>query len=249
MLLAVSLIAVFRKAQQFDPARIAMERSGRGPLGEINLQFVRPTIIARTAGIEDWRVKVDRIDVLAGMSDTLESYREVKFLNIHDGRFQKNGRPFAAFRAHAATYAPATQSFELTGEMHLRTVKGDRITSRLARWSEKDDFVRFPEGAEAVFEKNTLLTPQLLVEPRRRLVQCPIGGDAVLNGRKVRADALFWDVDRGIVECPGTVMGESKNMVFQSQSVVFNLKQKTIKTARGRIRLSIKQNADELEVD
>lgn len=247
LLLVAALTAVFRVAQRYDPARIAMEREGRGPMGEINFQFENPTIIARTAGVEDWRVNVDRIDVLGDIGGSLENYRQVKFFGIRDGVFRKNGKPYARFRAQSATFDPSQQQFELTGEMAVRTHQGDRLTSKFARWSERDDFIRFPEGAEGKIEGRPVKSPQVMLEPRKRIVQCPIGAEVVLNGRLVRADSLYWDVEKGRVECPGTISGERKGMLFQAQSVVFNLKAKTMHAARGQFQVMMDRN-DELEV-
>jgi hypothetical protein len=247
LIVLAGLIALFRIAQRFDPS------AGRGPgyreagMGDVSVRLANTLLIAREAGRTQWQMRADRIELRRGANDDLEYYRSADFTGIRDGVLYREGRPETFFTARQATFDQPQQRFDVRGDIRLRSAKGDTIQAEECLWSERDDFVRLPQGARGVFRGQKISTPNLLYSPRRRLLECPQGADAVLDGHPLRAAALYWDVEKQRINCPGFVSGSRKSLTYFAQDVVYDLKARTLKANKGWAQIRIEGQNDEWE--
>src|SRR5437016_2103592 len=87
------LIKLFRIVQQYDPA---LERGAQG-LPEVSLQLTDATLLSRWAGVPEWTMQADRIDVHPQGAGGLDAFRSAEFRGIRNGVLYKNGREQATF--------------------------------------------------------------------------------------------------------------------------------------------------------
>lgn len=243
----LGLVSLFRVVQRYDPG------AGRGPsfeeggLGDISVQFGKSEIIARSAGVRRWRLIADRIDLHRYPSGALENIRTADFRGIHDGILYRSGKPEATFSAQHASYDHVQQRFDIKKKIRVKTVKGDSLQSEECIWSDKDDFVRFPSGAHGTFGKNSVSAPTLLYAPKKRLVQCPQGADAMFEGHPLHATVLYWDLVTDRVDLPGPVNGERKGMKFSVANAKLDLKSHEMSANEGTAELRINSDDSSLE--
>jgi hypothetical protein len=237
------LVALFRVAQRFDPSR--QMGYGQGPLGDVSIRFEGATIISREAGRTQWSVEADLIELKRTAYGDLENYRAADFTGIKNGVFHRGGKPEAFFSARRATFDQPTQQFTVREKIRLRSAKGDTLESEECVWSEREDFVRLPQGAKGVFSGHKLSAPFLLFSPRKRLVQCPQGAEATLDGNPVHAASMFWDIEKGQVRCPGPVSGTRGSLMYQVNDVEIDLKAHAFHANNGTARLRIEEEGPE----
>lgn len=229
------LIAVYRIVQRYELTAQPVEET------QIALRLEDSLIIARAAGRRQWSMRVDRIDLHSGPGRTLESYDSVDFIGIRDGVMYRGDRPEAFFTADMALFSQPMLTFDIRGNILLRSTKGDRFQAEACTWSERDDFVRFPQGARGRLSGHSIEAPFLLYSPRKNVVQCPQGASGTFNHQRLQAGALLWDVDRGIVRCSGPVTGTRKSLTFLAQSVELNLKAHTLTANKVSLQLRIEE--------
>ena len=243
----LSLVRLFRVAQQYDPSAGQGPGYEEGGLGDVSVQFGRSEIISRSAGVRRWRLIADRIDLHRYPSGGLETVRSADFKGIHDGVLYREGRPEAYFSAQTAAFDHQQQRFDIKNGIHVKTVKGDQLESQECIWSDRDDFVRFPSGAHGKFGKNIVSAPFLLYAPKKRTVQCPQGADAVLEGYPVHATVLFWDLAAERVDFPGPINGERKGIKFTAARANLDMKRHVLHANDGTADLRIRGDGSGLE--
>jgi hypothetical protein len=243
----VLLIWLFREVQQFDRSAQPAAGYAEGGMGDISIRFGKSEIISRSAGVRQWRVVADKIELKRYPGGGLDQFRTAEFDGIHDGIFYRKGKTEAFFRANNATFDQAQQRFDIRGKIRVTTTKTDTLAAEDCIWSDRDDFVRFPSGARGKFGKNTVSAPMLLYQPKKRIVQCPQGATGELGGYRVQATILNWDLDRQVVEMPGLVSGERKGIRFTVQSGALDLKRHLLTGNNGHAALSIKGDTPELD--
>jgi hypothetical protein len=234
------LVRLFRIAQQYDPS---LQRVGGANDVDVSIRLNDAVLVSRDQGRPRWTLRARSIELHPLPYGGLESYRSAEFTGIQDGRLFRDGKPEATFSANRATFEQATQRFDITGGLTLKTRKGDSMTAEECVWSENEDFVRLPRGGTGVFNGYQLKAPLLLYQPRKRIVQCPQGGEAVRKGESIRAAAITWDVNTGRVQCAGPVSGERGPLSFTVQSLTMNVKKNTLSANRGVARVRI-ENED-----
>lgn len=242
--LLVGLVMLFRTAQRFDPS--ATPAIDRQALGDISIQFGKAEIVSRAAGQRQWYMQADHIDLRRVQGGDLDQFRAADFKGIRNGIVYRTGKPEASFSAAAATYDQSAQRFDVHGGIRMRTAKGEALTSEDLVWSQKDDFVRFPSGAKWTFGEDTIAAPNLLYSPKKRIVQCQQGADAMFRGYPLHASVLYWDLDKNRVDLPGPVYGERKGISFRAARASMDLKSHDLWASQAHIRLRIR--GDTLEM-
>jgi hypothetical protein len=205
------LVRLFRYARQFDPT-LAQVRQGAGP--EVSIKLQNATIVSRKRGVREWTVKANSIDVHPTEYGGLENYASVDFHGIHNGTLYRDGKPEARFHAKSAAYRQNDGTFDISGPMGLVSKDNDRLDADSCQWSERTDEVRLTRGVRAVLQGHKLESPYVLFSPRKRLVNCPQGGEAKFGRLTARTSIMVWDIKNGLVDCRGPVSGERKNMTF-----------------------------------
>jgi hypothetical protein len=231
----LGLIALFRYAQRYDPARIAPQTR----LPEVSIRLTDATIISRHAGKPRWSLHTDKIDVRPLTYGSLESFRAAELTGIRAGTLYREGKREATFSAEHASFDQASQQLDIRGKLRLDTVKGDRIEAPECVWSEREDAARLPQGARARFRGNTVNAPFLLYSPKRHTVQCPQGVEGRFDGYPLRAAAIDWDVDKGTVHCTGPVSGERRSYTYTVQEAWLDLKKHEMWANKGTAHLRI----------
>lgn len=242
-----ALVQLFRVAQRFDPAAPAASGYRDAGLGDVSIRMSDARIVHRVGGKPMWTLRAGRIDLKHTPGGDLEALRQAEFSKITDGVLYRDGKPDARFEANHAVYDHAAQRFDIRGGIRIRTPKGGRIMAEELVWSERDEFVRFPVGARAEFDKDRVSAPMLLYAPKRRIVQCPQGAEGLFDGHPLRATELHWDVDRGRVDLPGMVSGERRNLTFTAARAVLDLKAKHLSANEGALRFRIEGEGFEPE--
>ncbi len=237
----LGLIRLFRLAQQFDPS---LERNSGSQAPEVSIRLSDATLVSRDEGRPRWTLHSDRIELHPEAYGGLDSIRSVEFSGIRDGVLYREGEREAFFSARHAAFEQATQRFDIRGGIKLSTRKGDRMEAEQCIWSEREDFVRLPQGGTGFFNGYSLKTPLLLYEPKKRVAQCPQGGEAKRNGQSIRAAAILWDVNSGHVHFTGPVSGERGGLSFTVQSLFMDAKKHTLKANNGIASLRIGDEND-----
>lgn len=229
------LMVVYRVVQRYELTAQPVEET------QIVLRLEDSQIIARAAGRRQWSMRVDRIDLHSGPGRTLESYDSVEFIGIRDGVMYRGDRPEAFFSAERAVFSQPLLTFDIRGNILLRSTGGDRLQAEACTWSEQEDFIRFPQGARGSLSGHTIEAPFLLYSPRKNEVQCPQGASGTFHHQRLQASALVWDVDRGIVRCMGPVTGTRKNLTFSAQGAELDLKAHTLMANKVSLQLRIEE--------
>lgn len=228
------LIRLFRYAQRYDPA---LERAAAGAPPEVSIQLENAILLSRTRGVMDWSVHSDRIDVKRPDYGGLDNYSGIDFAGIKGGKLYRDGKLAATYSARSARYDQPTAAFNIEGPLRLISTDGDRLESDKCVWMERGDEVRLTQGAKAVVQGHTLKSPFVLFSPKKRIVSCPQGAEALFDDQTVRASNLVWDVRHGAVVCRGPVSGERKNMTFSAQEAkVYLAEEKGSKGKRTHVR-------------
>lgn len=219
------LIRLFRIAQQYDPS---LERNGGTQGIDVAIRLTDAKFTSRDQGRPQWTMRADSIELHPLPYGGLDTFRSVDFAGIHDGALFRQGKPEATFSASRATFNQTNQQFDISGGLKLNSHKGDSMEADECVWSEKDDFIRLPHGGSGVFNGYTLKAPFLLYEPRKRVVQCPQGGEASRSRETIRASVMMWDIPSGHVHLTGPVSGTRGSMSYQSQSAFLDAKNHTL---------------------
>jgi hypothetical protein len=220
LLVLYGLVRLFRFAQQYDPGA---ERLAAGGAPEVSLLFEDATIVSRTRGITEWTLPVDRIEVRSPMYGGLDSYSSVDFRGIKNGKLYRAGKLEATVSAQSALYEQQSGSFTIGGPLRLVSVDNDRLDAESCIWTERNDEVRLGKGVRAVVQGHSLRSPFVLFSPRKRIVNCPQGAEGVFDTQTLRASNLVWDINRSLVECRGPVSGESAGRSWFAQSARMEL--------------------------
>jgi hypothetical protein len=205
------LVRLFRVVQKFDPT--AQHNVGSG-LPDVSIRFEGAEIVSRHAGVPDWTVQADRIDLRRTDYGGLDNYSSADFIGVHNGVFYRDGKKEAFFKAKNASYDPQKQHFIINGGIHLTSMKGDTLASEQCLWSEREDTVRLERGMNGVIDGHKINAPYVLFSPKKRVVNCPQGAEALFDGYPLHASNLLWDVNSGHVHCLGPVSGKRKSMSF-----------------------------------
>src|SRR5437763_5001142 len=228
------LYRVFQIVRAYEPGRPLPPGYREAGLGDVTIQLGKSEIISRLDGRRQWSLKVYKIDlkhqVLGADPDQFTS---ATFDNIHEGILYRDGKPEATFSARTASFDNPTQRFDVRGGIKVRTVHGDTVESDNLLWSDREDFVRFPNGAKGIFKGNSLSAPVVFYAPKRRALQCPQGADATFKGYPLRASVLYWDIANERVEMPGPVSGERKGLRFSARQATLDLKTRELKANNG----------------
>jgi hypothetical protein len=159
------LIRLFREVQRINLTLRGAPGYAEAGLGDISILFGKSEIISRTAGVRQWRVQADKIELKRYPGGGMDQFRTAEFTGIRDGIFYRKGKPEAFFSANSATFDQSQQRFDIREKIHVTTAKGDSLSAEDCIWSDKDDFVRFPTGATGRFGKNSINAPMLLYQP------------------------------------------------------------------------------------
>lgn len=238
------LVALFRAAQRFEAMQAGRVLPSEDPLNNVRIQIREAVVISRAQGVPRYTVQAKEIRLRQTPNGGLENLSGADFVGIHDGILFREGKPDVFFAAQNASFDQATQRFTVSGGIQARTVRNDTLTAESLVWSEREDFVQFPQGADGVFHKQSVHAPFLLFSPRRRIVQCPQGAEGRFNGNPVRADSLFWDINAEMVNCPGTVTGVYKRITYTASGVQMNLKTREIHANKANTQLRIEGEND-----
>jgi hypothetical protein len=84
------LIKLFRVVQQYDPS--LRQGVGRDALENVSVRFQGAQIVSRTAGVPQWSVKADRIDLKRMDYGGLDNFSGAEFVGIKDGVLYREGR-------------------------------------------------------------------------------------------------------------------------------------------------------------
>lgn len=238
------LIRLFRIAQQYDPS---LAQNGGTEGIDVSIRLTDATLVSRDHGKPRWTLHADRIDLHPLPYGGLDTYRSVEFSGIRDGRLFRDGKPEVSFSASRATFEQSSQRFDITGGLKLKTRKGDSMEAEECVWSEHEDFVRLPRGGVGVFNGYRLKAPLLLYEPRKRVVQCPQGGEAERKSESVRAAAIMWDVESGHVHFTGPVSGVRGPLAYTVRTLFMNVKKNTLSANDGVARVRIESEVEPME--
>jgi len=217
----------------------ARSRSALGWESELSVRMHGTTLAAYDGDREQWRMRVDRIELRQDPNGPLDRFRRAELEGIRDGAFYDARGRQATFRAARAVADGSTNAVRMTGAVGVRTRDGDRLDAPEAEWDPTDPFVRFPRGARAVVQSATIHAPLVLYSPRYRLLQCPLGAEMVDAGRRIRAAALFWDARSGEVECPAGVALTTKDLDVSARSARLNVRDRILRAngVSGWIRI------------
>jgi len=238
------LIRLFRIAQQYDPS---LARNGGNENVDVAIRLTDAKFISRDQGRPQWTMRADHVELHPLPYGGLETFRSVDFGGIHDGALFREGKQEVTFSASRATFNQASQQFDISGGLRLKTRKGDSMQAQECIWSEKDDFVRLPRGGSGVFNGYTLKAPFLLYEPKQRVVQCPQGGEAMRRGESLRASTIMWDIPSGHVHLTGPVSGTRGALSYQAQSAFMDVKNNTLHANNCVARVRIEDVDEPLE--
>jgi hypothetical protein len=230
LLVLYGLVRLFRIAQQYDPSNT--ENGGSAGI-DVAIRLNDAVLVSREQGKPRWKLRATRIELHPQPYGGLDSFQSAEFTGIRDGQLFRDGKQEATFFATRATFEQASQRFDISGGLSLKTRKGDSMTAEECVWSEAEDFVRLPRGGTGVFNGYRLKAPLLLYEPKKRLVQCPQGGEAERKGESVRAASIMWDVEAGHVHCMGPVSGTRGAISYTVQSLSMDAKKNTMKANNG----------------
>ena len=242
----VVLLLLVRLFREVQTSQIAPGYPESG-LEDISIRFGKSEIISRSAGVRQWRIMADKIELKRFPGGGLDQFRTAEFGGIRDGIFYRKGTMEAFFSAGQAAYDQSQQRFDIRGNIRVRTTKGDTLAAEDCVWSDRDDYVRFPTGARGTFGKNRVSAPMLLYEPKKRLVQCPQGAEGLLGGYNLQAAVLNWDLEGQRVDMPGLVNGYRKGLQFTVQSASLDLKRHELSGNNGHASLGIKSDIPEVE--
>ena len=243
----LGLYALYRTAQQYDPSvKEAMALQNQG-VGDVTIQFGDAFVVNRSGGRRQWSLEAKRIDLSRPAGGGIEQLRQADFKEIRNGRLYRDGVPESRFSADSAIFDHIAQRFDIRGRIRYENVKGDQVASEFLQWSDRDDFVRFPQGASGKIRGNTIKTPMLLYHSKRRTLECPQGAEGVFNGYPARATKLFWDIGKEIVEFRGPVSGKRQGLDFMAESAVLNLKTRNLTANKPTLELRIEGDTPEME--
>jgi len=244
----LGLYRLYRVAQVYDPSvREAMDLQRSGA-GDVSIQFGDAFILNRSGGRRQWSLEAKQIDLRRPMGGGIEHLSAADFRGIKNGTLYRDGKPESFFAADSATFDHSAQRFDIRGGIRFHNTKGDQVASEFLQWSERDDFVRFPQGASGKIRGNTIKTPMLLYHARKRTLDCPQGAEGIFNGYPARATKLFWDIGKEIVEFRGPVSGSRKGLDFQAESARLNLKTRDLIANKPTLELRIEGEMPDLEV-
>src|ERR1051325_7090568 len=163
------LAYLMRMAQRYQ---VGLDAQGPG-LEQISVEFGPSVIIQREAGVPQWKVEAERIDLRRPQEGAADQIQYADVHRSHNGVIYRDGKPEARFAAESASYDQVAKRFSVRGGIKFNTVKGDHFQAPELVWTEKDDFVRCPQGAKGQSGKNRISAPTLLYSPKLRVVQCP----------------------------------------------------------------------------
>lgn len=226
---------LFRFAQRWDPVA-APEARGADNLAMMATDAV---MISREHGVVQWRMRVDRIDLRRPSGADITDFAAVDFLGIREGEVFDGGRRVATFQAREAAYERPTKRLDVRRAIRLSSVEGNRFASERCLWTEQDEFARFPEGATATIQGDSVRAPTMIYSTRSGVLQCPDGAEAVIRGKPVTARTLDWDTVRRVVRCTGPVTGDRDGIRFSAAYAELNLKLRTIRVNKGALDLRI----------
>src|SRR5437016_2195243 len=98
------LIRLFREVQRIDLSAQTSAEYAEGGMGDISIRFGKSEIISRSAGIRQWRVVADKIELKRYPGGGLDQFRTAEFDGIHDGIFYRKGKTEAYFCANKAAF-------------------------------------------------------------------------------------------------------------------------------------------------
>lgn len=228
------LLYLMRVAQRYQ---VGLDMQNGPGLEQMSVEFGPSVIISREQGVPQWKVETERIDLRGPQYGEADQFQFAEFHKIHSGVIYREGKPEAKFSANTASYDQIAKSFSVRGEIRFDTVKGDHFQTPELVWTEKDDFVRCPQGANGRSGKNSVKAPSLLYSPKMRVIQCPEGASAVFEGRPLQASALYWDLAQERVNMPGHVTGERKSLTFTGDTVSIDLKTHTLSANKATLFL------------
>ncbi len=227
------LLVVFQVVRRYDPAAV----SAQVEMEDSALSAEEAWMTCRLRGVTQWTVHVGRIDLRRSPEADLTEYHTAVFDGVKQGVFFSGGRARATFAADRATYERVPRRLEVAGHIELETPEGERFESEECVWTEQDEFARFPHGAKAVLNGDTLTAPEMLFSTRLRVVQCPRGAVASFRRQTVRAATLVWDVEDKRIQCSGPVTGTRGDIEFVAERAELDLRARTIHVNKGALEL------------
>lgn len=234
------LYRVFHLVRAYEPGGRPPPGYKEAGLGDISIQLGKSEIISRLEGRRQWSLQVDRIDLHhTSFGGDPDQFSNAVFANIREGVFYRNGKPEAKFSANRATFDNPTQQFNVHGKIRVRTVHGDTVEADDLIWSDRDDYVRFTNGAKGVFKGNRLTAPVVFYSPKKRTLQCPQGAEGTFKGYPLKASVLYWDIGAERVEMPGHVSGDRRGLHFTANQATLDLKTRELKANDGTAELRI----------
>src|SRR4051812_8381115 len=93
------LVYLMRLAQRYQ---VGLAEQGPG-LEQISVEFGPSVIIQREAGVPQWKVETERIDLRRPQYGEADQFQYADFHRIHNGVIYREGKPEARFAAESAS--------------------------------------------------------------------------------------------------------------------------------------------------
>jgi hypothetical protein len=244
----IGLWILSRVALRYEPLSRLDPTFRQADMGDVSMEIRDAWLIQRSKGITQWSFNCDLLRVRSLAGGDFDRYQGAEFVGLTRGKYYKEGKQQATFAANRADYDDPTKTFTIHDKIRVTTQKGERITSDYCSWSEKQDFIRFSQGARLTSKHGWLQTPNALFEPRDRVLQCPTGGEGVIDKQRVQASALFYDMESELLQFPQTVTVDRKNVKLIGQGVEIELKTSKMHANKGHIILRIQGDDPDLEL-
>jgi hypothetical protein len=236
----VALYRLLRIVQSYEPGAEEGNSYREAGLGAIAVRLGRSRIAVRSGGELLWSAVCDRVDLRRRPGGDITDVDAADFAGLHEGVLYRANRPEAMFSARAGTYDRFARQLRVEGDIQVRIPPNDHIRAEGLIWSQADDTVQFPRGADALFGTDHIVAPILFFSPRARRVDCPQGAQGTVGGYPVQSSALFWDLGKGTVDMPGRVWGNRGAYDYSAEGVHLELKPKVVFRAnKGRLLFRI----------
>ena len=242
MAVALALVAVaalgslLRWAARFDPSGLAPSDDGRmDPV----ITASDCVTLARSKGALLWRISSRSILVRTVSADLVSDVARIELQGLSHGVINYQGRKALGLRASSATYTPAAGRLDVAGPLVLRTDHNERLEAPSCSWSTTGAGVTFGQGGTATTRDAAATAPFVIYSPGQRRVDCPNGAHLTDKSGSLDASVLYWDLDRGLVDCPGPVTGRRTDWFFTARRAALDLANRTLSANDGSLQARI----------
>ena len=246
LIFLLALYTLFKYAKNYDAAD-GLNGRVPGSLDGIGMLLENSHVIIRTDGTPDCKFQVSRMELRSQPGSMPDVLQAINLRNVHNGMFYRGGKPEAAFSAGLAQLDPGAQRITILGDIRLSGMHGEKLTAQECRWQRQDKFIQLKGKVLARLMEGEVSCGSMLFNPRERMLQCPEGADGVFEGFHLKADSLFWDINRGRVQCPTSVSGVRGPLTFSITSAELNLKQRRLIANKGIVRIRIDNRDNAME--